>query len=166
MLLKTGLVGVPDHTIEDRPVWSGQHDGRVALDVQGTRKQRLAVGVDVQGNEPAVDQVDDVWVAERGGVEPLAPEARLGAEVEQQRPPGCPRLLPGGLIVTAPVDFLPRDRYARRDQERQRQKIPELIKAMGKHSRAPPPDPSVPHLLLYRMSGPREFTEGEPSRNH
>ena len=51
MLLKAGRIGVPDHATEDHPIGPGQHDRRVGLDVEGTRKGRLAVGVDVQGNE-------------------------------------------------------------------------------------------------------------------
>jgi len=116
-LLEPGRVRVANHLIEDRPVWPGEHDRREAVNLQGTGEAGLVVGIHMYRNEPRIEHLDNRGIAQGRGVEFLAPDTRLGAEVDQQRPPTRSRRLPGCTIVAAPRNLLPRNRQDRRDQE-------------------------------------------------
>jgi hypothetical protein len=101
------------HFLEDLAAGLGENQRRIRFDLQLVGEMQFAVGVDLQQNEPLIHEVGDPRVAERHGVELLAPEAIRGAEVDEQRQAPLDGLLAGGVVVGAPAEVGPRGREKR-----------------------------------------------------
>ncbi len=93
---------VPLDDGNDAAVGAGEHQCRIAGDLQALRQRRLALRINPDGNELLIEQRDDRRVAKRGRIELLAPEAILGDEIEQQRPLLLGGLAASGIVVGAP----------------------------------------------------------------